>query len=1053
MQWRAVDRRGRPAPEPKPTTRPTPPQQQPVSEVAAAHTPAPVLLPEASASSAGALACPRAVFPAHGTQTQRVLDALRRAAEAVEAHVTASGDAELADAAAGLLVQHATRLRASGGAQPPTRASNPGPPKPAVVAPQKAAAVEKAPRWADDEVEGDAAPMHTDAAATAEVNQPAPPPWTTARDWTAVLGLPQQQHRETASRTRSRSSSSASSGTARRMALAERTIQKQSGAQARRAALEAQRVASRLARRSQTSARGGEEGATTPLTARLARAQAQRDAHLRTVVQKATEESRKVGEVAFITGLEALNRKLELQAKLRASETRRQSALEAKKAAAAAAASVAVDEANERRRQAEAERTARLSAVLADKEQKALALAAERAADAERVEKAAAAERARREELRAAENATAARKAAAIVERLAEAAARRSAHLAARSAGTLSPRSSDCGGGTVAATSPPAVVWPHDEGGTALPPSRGSISRASSPRDEAGVGQMLSSPREQGRRSIPGQGGLSAALALDFAAAERAAADAAASEAAVQRTVKRIKKLRSRLAGRTQQWPEGLAQQKPAAVPAQHKAMVKLTAALGRAVAGGLDVATAHECQRTAMAALDEGRPYGSLNAARQTGFLAAVAAATCTATAAMCQGPTSREGSKHSRVAEPLVKALLALLAVVPSNVGALLCSGAMLTLAEPLLQLLGEEAAAARSHAGEAGNQAVCKALCRLFSLVLTPQQQQHGDSDAALPAALTDTVAAQSEDLAELLVHSGCLALARDVLCLGDKPQPGEDVPALYGAVLMLLGSLVERIAPPTGTPGSAAGAALMAALRETAFAGTFAFLADILLKGRRARTSTTSGLSPTGSPPGSAAVVLSPRAMPSNFDAVAASALRCVSSAARLQRDTWQTCVGSPGLRAEVTLVSASLLGHCCAVSGDITSPARDALLAETVLFLGLFASKCSSNAAILRWGPPPTLLQRLVALPLTYFTNTASRHVLFPTLLAACVTGPADDGHNLRVVGRELALSAFAEYLDELEHGQSAVPDGRFAPSTRFGQDMWPHARAALQRSL
>ena len=866
-----------------------------------------------------------------------------------------------------------------------------------------------------------------------------------------MLGLPQQQRREAASHTRSRSSSSASSGSgaARRVALAERTRQKQSGAQARRAALEAQRVL-RLARRSQTSARG-EEGATTesqwtsavtPLTARLARAQAQRDAHLRTVVQKATEESRKVGEVAFITGLDAMNRKLELQAKLRASETRRQSALEAKKAAAAAAASVAVDEANERRKQAEAERTARLSAVLADKELKAQALAAERAADVERAEKAAAAERARREELRAAENASAARKAAAIVERLAEAAARRSAHLAARSAGTLSPRSSDCGG-TVA--SPTSGVWTQDEGGAALPSSRGSISRTGSPREES---QMLSSPREAGRRSIP-EGGLSAALSLDFAAAERAAADAAATEAAMQRTVKRIKKLRSRLAGRTQQWQEAPESQKSPGGSAQHKAMLKLTAALGRAAAGGLDVATAHECQRTAMAALDEGRPYSSLTAARQTGFLAAVAAATCTATGAMCQGPAAREGGKHSRVAEPLLKALLALLAVVPSNVGAVLCSGAMLTLTEPLLQLLGEEAAAARSHVGDAGSQAVCKALCRLFSLVLTPQQ-----GDAPLPAALADTVAAQSEDVAELLVHAGCLAFCRDILCFGEKPQPGEDVPSLYGAVLLLLGALLERIAPPTGTPGSAAGTALMAALRDTAFAGIFAFLADILLKGRRARTSTTGNLSPTGSPPGSAAaVVLSPRAMPSNFDAVAASALRCVSSAARLQRETWQTCVGSPGLRAEVTLVSASLLGHCCGVSGDLSTPSRDALLAETLLFLGLFASKCSANAAILRWGPPPTLLQRLVALPLTYFTDTASRHILFPTLLAASVTGPSDDGHNLRVVGRELALSAFAEYLDEMEHGQSATPDGRFAPSSRFGQDMWPHARAALQRAL
>jgi len=535
---------------------------------------------------------------------------------------------------------------------------------------------------------------------------------------------------------------------------------------------------------------------------------------------------------------------------------------------------------------------------------------------------------------------------------------------------------------------------------------------------------------------------LSAALALDFNAAERAAADAAAAEADAQRTAKRIKRLRSKIVARVQPWPsESSSQQSGGLSAASHatalKAMTKLAAMLGKQQGTAVDVATANECFRVASA---DASPS---HVARQTGFLTALAAAATTAVGTLSAAPRS---------AEPLVKALLAATAA-PSNMAALLCSDAMLSLVDPLLNHITAEAAAARSHPGSRGvsapTAAVCAALCRLFARALTPQKLAPDD----IPSALAEVIASQAEDLAELLIHMRVLHCIRDIICFGDKPIPGEELPALYSAALAMLNALIDRVAPPVGTAGSAAGAALVTALRDTAFAGVFAFLADILLKGRRARTSTTSGgLSPTtGSPPSGTSTAMSLRALPSNFDAVATTALRCVSSAARVQRDAWQAMVGSPGLRAEVTLVSSAVLGHCAAAgSADATlTSTRDVLLDEAVLFLGLFASKSANNAAILRWGPPPTLLQRLVALPLRYFTDTACRHVLLPTLLAACVTGPADDGHNLQVVAQDLALSALEEYLDELDGAQSTVPQGRFAPSSRFGHDMWAHAKTLL----
>ena len=91
------------------------------------------------------------------------------------------------------------------------------------------------------------------------------------------------------------------------------------------------------------------------------RAESAREAHLLTVVRKATDEARKVGEVQFITSLEAENRKMALQQRLESGEQRRAERLEeirrrqqeAEQEAAAA---------QERRRQLEAARSMRLEA-------------------------------------------------------------------------------------------------------------------------------------------------------------------------------------------------------------------------------------------------------------------------------------------------------------------------------------------------------------------------------------------------------------------------------------------------------------------------------------------------------------------------------------------------------------------------------------------------------------------------------------------------------------------------------------------------------------------
>ena len=108
--------------------------------------------------------------------------------------------------------------------------------------------------------------------------------------------------------------------------------------------------------------------------------------------------------------------------------------------------------------------------------------------------------------------------------------------------------------------------------------------------------------------------------------------------------------------------------------------------------------------------------------------------------------------------------------------------------------------------------------------------------------------------------------------------------------------------------------------------------------------------------------------------------------------------------------------------------------------------------CPSNAAVLRWGPPPTLLQRLCALPLRYFTEQRQRAVLMPTLLAATCGGAHEGGHNLRVLALEMAPAALAQYLDDQPPEQQGPQQqllGRFALQARFPRALWPEAREQL----
>ncbi|KAF5401264.1 hypothetical protein PHET_05255 [Paragonimus heterotremus] len=108
-------------------------------------------------------------------------------------------------------------------------------------------------------------------------------------------------------------------------------------------------------------------------------------------------------------------------------------------------------------------------------------------------------------------------------------------------------------------------------------------------------------------------------------------------------------------------------------------------------------------------------------------------------------------------------------------------------------------------------------------------------------------------------------------------------------------------------------------------------------------------------------------------------------------------------------------------HSC-VSMKLT----EAVLHEAILCVGHLCVLNLDNQTSLQSGPPPTLLQRLVALPFDYFSQRPLTDLLYPTLIAFCYR----NSDNLAVLEAELNPSLLANYIEEriLERTMEAFPD-------------------------
>jgi hypothetical protein len=181
------------------------------------------------------------------------------------------------------------------------------------------------------------------------------------------------------------------------------------------------------------------------------------------------------------------------------------------------------------------------------------------------------------------------------------------------------------------------------------------------------------------------------------------------------------------------------------------------------------------------------------------------------------------------------------------------------------------------------------------------------------------------------------------------------------------------------------------------------------------------------------------------LPANFAPVAAAALRALSGASRLAgRAAWQAALAPADVRSEVVQSLGALLARGSS-SGPGAPPA--AVLDESLLLLGLFCLRNPGGRAALRWGPPPTLLQRAAALPLPFFApGSRGAAALFPALLAA-ITG---DAHNAQLLRADVALPTLRAFLqDEMQRPTPTPPLQRFALRARFPPEEWPDALAQL----
>ena len=173
-------------------------------------------------------------------------------------------------------------------------------------------------------------------------------------------------------------------------------------------------------------------------------------------------------------------------------------------------------------------------------------------------------------------------------------------------------------------------------------------------------------------------------------------------------------------------------------------------------------------------------------------------------------------------------------------------------------------------------------------------------------------------------------------------------------------------------------------------------------------------------------GGAAPVDAVSSIPHSALATAVLALKVVNAACRLDIAAVQGLLDDPALRSSVFHALEHLLSHAAHGMGFQAAGARqmdttEEAVWETTLLVGYLCFNNPSHAQMLRWGPPPTPIQRLATLPFRYFSQHPYTAVLMPTLVAAC----AADASNLAIVTKHCAPELLLAFVDALVQGSGA----------------------------
>ena len=284
-----------------------------------------------------------------------------------------------------------------------------------------------------------------------------------------------------------------------------------------------------------------------------------------------------------------------------------------------------------------------------------------------------------------------------------------------------------------------------------------------------------------------------------------------------------------------------------------------------------------------------------------------------------------------------------------------------------------------------------------------------------------------------LSKYMVHAGVLQRLTTLTgLLRDSPTLVAFSPLLRTVMAFHVSVLnshpAQRVPVLHGPSSVAAGDVVTSCVLSTHLLGAPSLLLGILMAvAPRARTRThTRPRTASGSPgagasdatTGDAVTALPPSAL-----ATCVLALKVTNAALRLDLKAVSTALGEATTQTSIFHALEHLLAHIGQHLAVAPTPGSgidvtEELLWEVLLLTGYLLRGGGGHAEMLRWGPPPTPLQRLVTLPFRYFTQHPYTAVLLPTLLAAC----AADAGNAEVVLKHVSKDMLLSFLGAVAAG-------------------------------